>query len=73
MIIMAYRQRWRWRIIADQTLGGLLTPRRAFQPSPLLWCARNRAASQRRVCGKSDTSAPAQAQAMATTPDGRRP
>ena len=28
MIIMAYRQYRRWRIIADQRLGGLLAPRR---------------------------------------------
>jgi hypothetical protein len=28
MIVMAYRQRWRWRIIADQMPGGLLAPHR---------------------------------------------
>jgi hypothetical protein len=30
MIIMAYRQYRRRRIIADQRLGGLLAPHRAF-------------------------------------------
>lgn len=34
MIIMAYRQRWRWCIIADQILGGLLAPRTDLNREP---------------------------------------